>query len=52
MSVENQMMDLLKGELKANLNSILSDSEIKTIDDIKTVSNWYQEAGKGKKAFF
>lgn len=51
MSIENQLVDLMKDELDANLNSILTDSEIKTIEDIRTVADWYQEARQGKEDF-
>jgi len=49
--IENQMVELIKNELKSNITSILEDSNINEIEDIQTVSTWYNEAGKSKDDF-
>ncbi|MDH3278503.1 MAG: hypothetical protein OEM21_10445 [Nitrosopumilus sp.] len=49
--IEYQMVELIKDELKSSITSILEDSNINEIEDVKIVSSWYHEAGKSKEDF-
>jgi hypothetical protein len=49
--IEDQMFDIIKDELKTNITSILTSSNIREIKDVKTVSNWYADSGQNKDEF-